>query len=217
MKPSLSTDDLLAHISLDDLKAVFRNVLADADAGAIARRELLGHADKALAYARAQAEEECKSIIKEASICFNEAVEGAMGMKGMATSDDIPNAVFHCLPRARALLERGHLVHGPELAWKAVLGVCRFATYEWDGGEARFQEGEENCDKFHESVDVLLLDICRAQKNLGNKAWLGPDRMKNIRKLQRLPQEPCTYRYPKTRAFLEHEATESADQVSENT
>lgn len=182
-------------------------MLADADAGLIASRELLAYTDNALAFSREQARKECMAIVREAANCYENAVDEAMEMRGMATSSDIPLAVQHCLPRARALLKRGHMTHGPELAWKAVLQVCQYATYEWDGGDARFQEGEDGCDWFHERVDDLLLAILRVQEEQDNTAWLGQERLEDVRKLQQIPQQPCTYRYPKTLEFLGSEAT----------
>ena len=197
---------MLAHISFDDLKTVFRNVLADAEVGSIAEKELLGHAGKALAHSRAQAEKECKAIIAEARKSYQEVIEEAYELKGMATSDMVSGSMEHYLPRVMALLKEGPLVRGPELAWKAVRGVCRYATRDWADGEPRFQEGEEECDGFHERVDDVLLAICHAQKEQGNTAWLGPDRVEDIRKLQRTPEKTCTYRYPKTLKFLASEA-----------
>lgn len=190
---------------MPDLKGVFAQVLADETAGPIANAILRTPAveSKALARARADADSQYNKLVSDAQWTISGVVDDAMDMKGMESSDAWPRALQPFLRDVGALLEMGPLVEGPELAWDAVFELAELCMYDWEDGDARVQEGEECCDKFHDEVDVYMLKICKAQKENGNMEWLSEDRAKEVVELQNKPQEPCRYRYKKTLKFLE--------------
>ncbi|RYP69832.1 hypothetical protein DL769_005184 [Monosporascus sp. CRB-8-3] len=133
-------------------------------------------------------------------------IDDASEMRGVVRSYEGADAMVYCLARVRALMEKSHLIYGLAFAWKAILDVCPYATYEWDGtGDVTFQEaedGEENCDGFHKRVDELLLAICHMQRGSRNTAWLAGDRVKDIRQLQENSGPPCRFQYPQSLKFL---------------
>lgn len=156
--------------------------------------------------ARTATKDECERIVQRAQ----EAADGLAGRAKDGTRDPIspdawPRRMEKYLSEVRALKERAPLVDGPTQAWSALLGVADSAIYEWKKEGVHVFGGEEDCDRFHEDVDALMLEICQAQKHV-DPGWIGDERVQEIRELQQKAQGtdgPCTYRCPRTLRFIE--------------
>ena len=189
-------------MSLQDLKSLFRRVLADHIAGPVASKELLAFQDRAITASRPGAKRECGSIVLDARNALDEVEMEAIEMKGMASVDIFPARMKQFLPRVRALAKKGSLVEGPALAWSALLEVASCAIYELDGGDAEVQEGEDTCDWSHDQVDDVMVEICQLQKK-SNPDWFSDQqRYVEIKALQEEAHGGCAYRYQRALALL---------------
>lgn len=107
------------------------------------------------------------------------------------------------LGQAIKLCYLGQLVDGPILAWKCLLAVVKFAIHNWEEGAYRLPR-DQNGRGFHKLVDNYMLEICRAQKDYGQTAWLSDQARKDVQQLKTvIGENTYDHRYDKTRAFLE--------------
>ncbi|KAI1259704.1 hypothetical protein F5Y18DRAFT_289981 [Xylariaceae sp. FL1019] len=207
---TLSSKELLDFVSPSDLKKICLGLLEDQFVGPRLKEELEASADKILVHAKRAAIKERDGIIHEAKRAIDDLVEDALeNRKGDAECDEWPGALLPFFPRVAALVGRGPCVEGPERAWEALLKITRLCTYQWDGGEVRaIGDGEEDCDKFHQAADTLMLSICQAQHRHGKSQWLIERRVEEIRHLQEQAAAndedfDCSSRYKQTLKFLE--------------
>jgi hypothetical protein len=176
------------------------------------REELLASTEKSLLYARSEAKDTNQCIQSNAYKAINQVIDEAIGMKGMGSSRARPRAFNECLPQIRLLAERGPLVDGSELAWEALICVADLCITPKIGDDPRLEEGEEECDEFHEDVDELMLYICKFQQASSRKTWLHDiARKEEIWDLQESAEatsefdgKDYRYRYQITLKFLEH-------------
>lgn len=107
------------------------------------------------------------------------------------------------LGQAIKLCYLGQLVDGPILAWKCLLAFVKFAIHNWEEGAYRLPR-DQNGGEFHKLVDNYMLEICKAQKDYGQTAWLSDQARKDVQQLKTvIGENTYDHRYDKTRAFLE--------------
>lgn len=89
---------------------------------------------------------------------IDEVYTGTYEKKGMEKSAAWPDALEPFLEEIEQLLG---CPMGEESAWKASLAVGKLCALPEEGDECQFEEGEEECDAFHDAMDDLMVKICQ--------------------------------------------------------
>ncbi len=197
---------ILKHINFSDLKDAVHTLLDDPQAGPATRRILLGFEEEALEDSRSSARAEAEAIRYGAHQAREKAFMRALKMKGMESIQLWGELVGKYLPRTQALIRKGTVVDGPALAWYALKDAVESSIYDWDGGDARVQEDEDENDGFHDEADNLMLQIFRIQKEHDPKWSQENDPREEIKQWQQTAQTikgPCDYRYQRTLKYLD--------------
>ncbi|KAJ9616730.1 hypothetical protein H2200_000449 [Cladophialophora chaetospira] len=206
----LASNETLQHISFENIKNVFKTVLADPVAGPRAREALVAHQEQALVESRAKAEQECKLIAEEAVALLQYYQDiGAMLDSQDRTEgrvDSHARSMRRLLPKVRALFEKGPLVEGPTLAWTALLHVASCAIpEETNDATVSLEEVEDASDWLHNEIDEMMVGICRVQQE-SRPSWLSEHDWREdsecLRQKAKGNSGPCTHRYPRTMIFL---------------
>ena len=141
---------------------------------------LLKNQKDALLYGRRTAAEESR-LISEAA--YDEAEEALEEAKEEQSSerDMWPEKIGHLLARIEALVAKGHLVNGPILAWEALEEVVYHSICDYHGRECFIGGWEDDCDGFHEEVDLLALQILVEIKQHNPDSFSASKRSKTIK------------------------------------